>query len=123
MRPRRRHKSSTSQNSRLTTCTLIGPKRSFLLPAGILEEHGPYLPTFTDGYLNEQLTQALAESIIAAKPGWRVLVFPTVPLGNRSATGSEGELHAGDDASGVEHRRGLAEERRREHAAVSGVVR
>lgn len=51
-----------------------------LLPAGILEQHGPYLPSFSDGYLNEWVTQRLAEDIVA-RPGWRVLIFPTIPLG------------------------------------------
>ena len=26
-----------------------------VMPGGILEEHGPYLPAFTDGYLNAWL--------------------------------------------------------------------
>jgi creatinine amidohydrolase/Fe(II)-dependent formamide hydrolase-like protein len=56
-----------------------------LLPGGIIEEHGPWLPTFSDGYLNERLTQELASAIVKAKPGWTVLVFPTVPLGNSGA--------------------------------------
>jgi creatinine amidohydrolase/Fe(II)-dependent formamide hydrolase-like protein len=56
-----------------------------LLPGGILEEHGPWLPTFADGYLNERLTRSLATAIVTARPGWTVLVFPTVPLGNSGA--------------------------------------
>ena len=51
-----------------------------VLPGGILEQHGPYLPSFTDGYRNERLTQDLADAIVA-KPGWSVLVFPLIPLG------------------------------------------
>ena len=51
-----------------------------LLPGGILEQHGPYLPSFSDGYINEWVTQRLAEAIVARK-GWRVLIFPTIPLG------------------------------------------
>lgn len=51
-----------------------------LLPGGILEEHGPYLPSFSDGYFNEWATQRLAEAIVA-RPGWNVLIFPTIPLG------------------------------------------
>jgi creatinine amidohydrolase len=51
-----------------------------LLPGGILEQHGPYLPSFSDGYVNEWVTQRLAEAIVA-KPGWSVLIFPTIPLG------------------------------------------
>ena len=60
-------------------------KTVILLPGGILEEHGPYLPIFTDGYLNERLTEGLAAAIVAAKPGWQVVIFPTVPLGNSGA--------------------------------------
>jgi creatinine amidohydrolase len=56
-----------------------------LLPGGIIEEHGPWLPTFADGYLNERLTGELAAAIVAARPGWTVLTFPTVPLGNSGA--------------------------------------
>ena len=55
-----------------------------LLPGGILEEHGPYLPTYADGYLNARLTDTLARAI-AARPGWTALVFPQIPLGNSGA--------------------------------------
>jgi creatinine amidohydrolase len=51
-----------------------------LMPAGIMEEHGPYLPSFSDGYFNEALAQRLAEAIVA-RPGWSVVMFPTIPLG------------------------------------------
>lgn len=59
-------------------------KTVVLIPGGILEEHGPYLPSFTDGYWNEKLTQELAKAI-TAKPGWSVVIFPTIPLGNGGA--------------------------------------
>lgn len=55
-------------------------KTAVVLWGGILEEHGPYLPTFTDGYMNEYLARKVAEAI-AARPGWAVLLFPPVPLG------------------------------------------
>jgi creatinine amidohydrolase/Fe(II)-dependent formamide hydrolase-like protein len=51
-----------------------------ILPGGILEEHGPYLPSQSDGYMNERMTQELAQAI-AARPGWEVLVFPMIPIG------------------------------------------
>jgi creatinine amidohydrolase/Fe(II)-dependent formamide hydrolase-like protein len=51
-----------------------------LLPGGILEQHGPYLPSFSDGYINEWVTQRLAEAIVA-RNGWKALIFPTIPLG------------------------------------------
>lgn len=55
-----------------------------ILPAGILEEHGPHLPSFIDGYSNEWLTEKLAQAIVA-RPGWAALVFPTIPLGHGGA--------------------------------------
>ncbi len=59
-------------------------KTVVLLPGGILEQHGPYLPSFADGYMSERLTQQLADAIVA-RPGWKALVFPLIPLGNGGA--------------------------------------
>ena len=55
-------------------------KTVVLLPDGILEEHGPYLPSFTDGYMAERRTEDLANAIVE-RPGWKVLIFPLIPLG------------------------------------------
>lgn len=55
-----------------------------ILPGGILEQHGPYLPSYTDGYFNERLARELAEAIVA-RPGWAALLFPTIPLGTGGA--------------------------------------
>jgi creatinine amidohydrolase/Fe(II)-dependent formamide hydrolase-like protein len=63
---------------------LNSEKTVVLIPGGILEEHGPYLPSFTDGYYNEHLTDQLAKAI-TARPGWNALVFPTIPLGSGGA--------------------------------------
>lgn len=52
-----------------------------VLPGGMLEEHGPYLPAFTDGILSERLTAALADGIAKQRPGWTVLVFPRISAG------------------------------------------
>lgn len=59
-------------------------KTVVLIPGGILEEHGSHLPSFTDGYWNERVTEELAKAI-SAKPGWSVVIFPTIPLGNSGA--------------------------------------
>ncbi len=59
-------------------------KTVVLIPGGILEEHGPYMPCFTDGYWNEKFTDTLAQAI-ALKRGWKVVIFPTIPLGNSGA--------------------------------------
>jgi creatinine amidohydrolase/Fe(II)-dependent formamide hydrolase-like protein len=51
-----------------------------IMPGGILEEHGPYLPSFSDGYQNAWIADRLAEAIVSARGG-TVLMFPTIPLG------------------------------------------
>lgn len=66
-------------------------KTVVILPGGVLEQHGPHLPSFADGYSNEWLTQKLAE-VIVERPGWAVLVFPIMPLG-----------HAGGNEIGGKH--------------------
>src|SRR5262245_36587702 len=55
-----------------------------LLQGGILEEHGPYLPSYSDGYESEFIAARLAEAIVA-RPGWTVLRFPVIPLGTMPA--------------------------------------
>jgi creatinine amidohydrolase len=55
-------------------------KTVVLIPGGILGQHGPYLPSYTDGYRNEWAAGELSRAI-AARPGWTALVFPTIPLG------------------------------------------
>lgn len=59
-------------------------KTAVILPGGILEEHGPYLPSYSDGYFNERVARDLAEAV-AARPGWTALVFPPTPLGTGGA--------------------------------------
>jgi creatinine amidohydrolase/Fe(II)-dependent formamide hydrolase-like protein len=59
-------------------------KTIVLLTGGILEEHGPYLPVFTDGYWNEKFRDTIAKTI-ASRPDLNVLIFPTIPLGNSGA--------------------------------------
>jgi creatinine amidohydrolase/Fe(II)-dependent formamide hydrolase-like protein len=51
-----------------------------LIPGGILEEHGPYLPVYTDGYADRHYTNQLAQAI-ARRPGWKAVVLPEIPLG------------------------------------------
>jgi hypothetical protein len=62
-----------------------------IIPGGILEQHGPYLPTFSDGYLNERLARSLADAVVA-RPGWQALIFPTIPLGNSGANDIGGKF-------------------------------
>jgi creatinine amidohydrolase len=59
-------------------------KTVVILTGGILEQHGPHLPSFTDGYSNEWLAQRLAE-LIVERTDRAVLMFPTIPLGHEGA--------------------------------------
>jgi len=51
-----------------------------IIPTGVLEQHGPHLPIFTDGYKGEWLSQQLAEEIVSQR-GRQVVIFPTFPIG------------------------------------------
>ncbi len=52
-----------------------------VLQGGMIEEHGPYLPAFTDGILSARLTTELGAGIVRQRPGWTVLVFPPISVG------------------------------------------
>jgi creatinine amidohydrolase/Fe(II)-dependent formamide hydrolase-like protein len=56
-----------------------------LLTAGILEEHGPFLPSYSDGYQSEFIATRVAEAV-GARPLWTVLRFPEIPLGTFPAS-------------------------------------
>jgi creatinine amidohydrolase/Fe(II)-dependent formamide hydrolase-like protein len=57
-------------------------KTVVFLQGGMLEEHGPYLPAFTDGILSDRLTREVAQGVVAKKPGWTALVLPPVSVGS-----------------------------------------
>ncbi|MEP6703569.1 MAG: creatininase family protein, partial [Acidobacteriota bacterium] len=59
-------------------------KTVVILPGGVIEQHGPFMPSFSDGYLNERLSRDFADAVVA-RPGWAVLMFPTIPLGTGGA--------------------------------------
>ena len=56
-------------------------KTVVILQGSMLEEHGPYLPAFTDGVLSARLTTELAAGIVKRRPGWTALVFPPISAG------------------------------------------
>src|SRR5512136_2897344 len=65
-------------------------RNAVLIPGGVLEEHGPFLPCSTDTLSSERLTRELADTIVR-RPGWSVLIFPTIPLGHGGANGIGGK--------------------------------
>jgi creatinine amidohydrolase len=52
-----------------------------IVPAGLVEAHGPVLPNGAELSLNERMAADIA-SAIAGRPGWTVLMAPTIPLGS-----------------------------------------
>ena len=68
----------------LTSAQLAALDRSrtvVIIPAGIIEQHGPLLPIGGEVFQNERFATDLATEI-AARPGWTVVMLPTVPLGS-----------------------------------------
>jgi creatinine amidohydrolase len=56
-------------------------RTAVFLTGGMLEEHGPYLPAYTDGILSERLTQEITARLVRERAGWTALRFPTVAVG------------------------------------------
>lgn len=52
-----------------------------IFTASPLEEHGPHLPVGTDLFISEFFCEQLAGRILEAKPGWKVLIGPSLPFG------------------------------------------
>src|SRR4030095_3858931 len=55
-----------------------------IMPGGILEQHGPYLPSWSDAYFGQRLASDLATEI-GKRPGWKAVFFPMMPLGSGGA--------------------------------------
>jgi creatinine amidohydrolase len=59
-------------------------KTVVIIPGGILEEHGPYLPAGSDGVFNQRLANDLA-NFVTARHHWTALMLPSLPLGAGAA--------------------------------------
>ena len=53
-----------------------------ILGTSPLEAHGPHLPVGVDVFGARHLARALAERLVAARPGWRVVLGPVLPVGS-----------------------------------------
>ena len=52
-----------------------------ILTVSPLEEHGPHLPVGVDAFTARHFAEALAERLVATRPGWVVVLAPTLHVG------------------------------------------
>ena len=52
-----------------------------ILTVSPLEEHGPHLPVGVDAFTARHFAESLAERLVATRPGWVVVLAPTLHLG------------------------------------------
>ena len=53
-----------------------------LLTVSPLEEHGPHLPVGVDAFAARHFAETIAERLVATRPGWSVILLPTLHLGS-----------------------------------------
>jgi len=53
-----------------------------VLTVSPLEEHGPHLPVGVDAFAARHFAEVIAERVVAARPGWSVVLLPTLHLGS-----------------------------------------
>jgi creatinine amidohydrolase len=53
-----------------------------ILSVSPLETHGPHLPLGVDAFTARYFSEAIAERVVATRPGWTVVLAPTLHLGS-----------------------------------------
>jgi creatinine amidohydrolase len=53
-----------------------------VVPVSPIEQHGPHLPVGVDYLAARHFAETIGERIVARRPGWTVLLSPTLPLGS-----------------------------------------
>jgi creatinine amidohydrolase len=53
-----------------------------IVPVSPIEQHGPHLPVGVDYLAARHFAEAVGERLVARRPGWTVLLSPTLPLGS-----------------------------------------
>ena len=53
-----------------------------MLTVSPLETHGPHLPVGVDAFAARHFAETLAERLVASRPGWSVVLAPTLHLGS-----------------------------------------
>jgi creatinine amidohydrolase len=60
----------------------LDPSRTlFVLPVDPLEAHGPHLPSGTDVFSTEEITQRMASRVAVSLPDWTIVIMPTLSYG------------------------------------------
>jgi creatinine amidohydrolase len=77
--------------TRVQLASLPRDRTLFLLPVGMVEEHGPHLPAGTDNVQLDAEMQALLPALAQRLPGWYVLSLPSLPYGVDGANGLSGD--------------------------------
>ena len=57
----------------------------FILPVGMLEQHGPHLPVGADTLAVVHEANAVAQNVSRAIPGWSVVMMPEIAYGHSGA--------------------------------------
>ena len=53
-----------------------------ILTVSPLEAHGPHLPLGVDAFAARHFAEAIAERLVAERPGWTAVLAPTLPIGS-----------------------------------------
>ena len=77
--------------TRVELASLPRERSLFLLPVGMLEEHGPHLPAGTDNIQLDAEMHGLQQALAARFPQWFVLTLPALPYGVGGANGFSGD--------------------------------
>jgi len=57
-------------------------RTAIFLTLSPLETHGPHLPLGVDAFAARHFAQSLADRLVAARPGWSVVLAPTLYMGS-----------------------------------------
>jgi creatinine amidohydrolase len=57
-------------------------RTAIVLTVSPLEQHGPHLPVGVDAFVASHFARDLAERLVARRPGWSVVLAPTLHLGS-----------------------------------------
>lgn len=57
-------------------------RTAIILTVSPLEQHGPHLPLGVDAFAARYLAEAIAERLVQKRPGWSVVLAPTLHMGS-----------------------------------------